>query len=260
MKRFINDIKKYRPYMAYAAKSDLKSEVANSHLNWLWWILDPLLFMLVYTFIGLVVFRKSEPYFPVFVFSGLTIWYFFQKNVSASVTIVRSYKSIITKIYLPKHVLIIQRMLVNLFKMFVSFGLIAIMMVIYQVPLSPHILHIIPVILVLWTVTFGFCSILMHFGVFVEDLSNIVVVLLRLTLYLSGIFYSIRNSIPEPYNMYMLKINPMAFCIDSARGALLYQTAPNYWILGIWMVIGVAMSLIGIKLIYRYENSYAKVI
>ena len=70
MKRFVNDIKKYYKFTIYSAKSELKSEIANSHLSWLWWILDPLLFMMVYSFISIIVFSKSEPYFPVFVFIG----------------------------------------------------------------------------------------------------------------------------------------------------------------------------------------------
>ena len=48
MKKFIEDIKKYYKYIIYATRSNLKTEVANSYLNWLWWILDPLCFMLVY--------------------------------------------------------------------------------------------------------------------------------------------------------------------------------------------------------------------
>ena len=52
MKRFKSDFKKYFAYAKFSARSDLKSEVASSYLNWLWWVLDPMLFMLVYTFIA----------------------------------------------------------------------------------------------------------------------------------------------------------------------------------------------------------------
>ena len=51
MKRFINDTKKYWKYTLYAAKSQLKTEVANSYLNWIWWVLEPFCFMLIYAFI-----------------------------------------------------------------------------------------------------------------------------------------------------------------------------------------------------------------
>ena len=78
--RFVNDLKKYWAYAKQSAKADLKSEVASSYLNWLWWVLDPLLFMMVYTFIATVVFNGREQYFPIFVLIGLTMWNFFDKT------------------------------------------------------------------------------------------------------------------------------------------------------------------------------------
>ena len=66
MKRFWKDIKRYMPYAKYATKSGLKSEVASSHLSWLWWILDPILFMLVYWFIFMV--RTEERVFSYLCF------------------------------------------------------------------------------------------------------------------------------------------------------------------------------------------------
>ena len=47
-------LKRYNPYSIYAAKSELKSEVSASYLTWIWWILDPVLFMLVYPLTGRV--------------------------------------------------------------------------------------------------------------------------------------------------------------------------------------------------------------
>ena len=47
MKRFANDLKKYHGYALYAAKAELKAEVAGSYLNWVWWILEPVCLMLI---------------------------------------------------------------------------------------------------------------------------------------------------------------------------------------------------------------------
>ena len=61
--RFFRDLKKYRRYITYSAGAVLKSEVAGSYLSWAWWVLDPLLFMLVYTFVAQVVFRTQMEHF-----------------------------------------------------------------------------------------------------------------------------------------------------------------------------------------------------
>ena len=128
-KRFCNDFKRYYSYTVYSAKSQLKSEVANSYLNWLWWVLDPVCFMVIYTFIFGYVFDGSELYFPVFIFVGLSMWDFFNRCTKASVKMVRTNKGVVSKVYLPKFVLVLSDMIVNGFKMLISFGLVVVMMI-----------------------------------------------------------------------------------------------------------------------------------
>ena len=127
MKRLIKDWRRYWPYTKYAAKSGLKSEVASSHLSWLWWILDPILFMLVYWFIFMVIFGQKKEYFHIFVFVGLSMWNLFNKTVSGSVRIVAANRAVVTKVYIPKYFLIIVLLCENLFKMMISFGIVIIM-------------------------------------------------------------------------------------------------------------------------------------
>ena len=260
MTRVFDDIKKYKNYIVYAAKSSLKAEVAGSYLGWLWWILDPLLFMFVYMFMALIVFGKGEDYFPLFIFIGLSTWKFFEKCVKGSVRIVAKNKSIVSKVYLPKYLLIIQRMIVNGFKMAVSFALVVIMMFFFKVPFSPLILYVIPLMVVLFLVSFGISAIFMHFGVFVEDLENIITIVLKLLFYMSGIFYNIVKRIDNEILVTILqKCNPVAFIISELRNVMLYETQPDLPLLGIWFVIGLVLSVIGISIVYKYENSYVKV-
>ena len=100
--RFLRDLRKYWDYTKQSAKAELKAEVASSYLNWLWWILDPLLFMMVYTFISEVVFGRGGKFFPAFVLIGLTIWNFFNRIVQGSVKLVKKNSAIVSKVYLPK--------------------------------------------------------------------------------------------------------------------------------------------------------------
>lgn len=259
MERFLKDIKRYYKYGIYSGKSELKSDIANSHLGWLWWVLDPLLFMLVYTFIALIVFGKGEDYFPVYVFVGLTCWQFFERTVKQSVKLVSSNSAIVTKVYIPKFILVAVKIYANGFKMVVSFALVFIMMLIFRVPLSWKIIFAIPSILTLGIFTFGASCILLHFGVFLEDLSNIINVLLKLVFYLSGIFYSL-SRVPYPFDIMLLNMNPIALLIDNMRKSLIYNSYPNFGMIGLWILISLILAIIGVKIIYKYENSYVKVI
>ena len=259
MKRFIKDIKKYYKYTVYAAKAELKSEVAGSHLGWLWWFLEPLCFMLVYAFMVVTVFNASEKYMLAFVFIGNTIWTFFNKCLTTSVKLISSNKNIVTKVYIPKFILVLVKMLVNFFKLLISLLIVAVFMMFYRVPLSLTMIQMIPILFVLFLLTFGMCVIFSHFGVFVEDLANVVNIFLKLVFYFSGIFYSVSTRIPAPYGKILAKINPVAFAIEQARGALLYAKGLDWLTLGIWFVISITLCVVGIKVVYKNENNYVKV-
>lgn len=260
MKRFLNNIKKYFKYAIYSARADLKSEVAGSYLNWLWWILDPLCFMMIYIFVAGVVFKSSEPYFPVFIFIGLTVWDFFNKTVNASVKIVSNNRAIVTKIYIPKYILILQKTFVNMFKMGISWILVFALMIIFKVPLTINFLWFIPLLMIIYLITFGISCILLHYGIFVEDLANVTSLALRLVFYLSGIFYNLSTKVPSPYNKILLRCNPVAYIINAFRNIFLKNQAPSLIMMGGWTIAGILLIVIGIHIIHKYENSYAKVI
>ena len=260
MKKYINDLKRYRKYLIYATRASLKSDVEGSYLNWLWWILDPLMFMLVYSFISLVVFGKSEPFFPIFIFSGLNVWNFFNKTVVRCSRIVKSYKSVVSRVYLPKYILTIVCLLENLFKMGVAFLLVFIMMPFYHVPISLYILNFIPVVITLIVFTFGTACIVLHIGVYITDLSNVINIVFRFIFYLSGVFYSIPKRVSEPYAGILLHLNPIAFLINGVRDSLLYCKPIEYWWLLLYFILGCLLSYAGIKMIQKHESSYVKVI
>lgn len=260
LSRFWKDVIKYFTYAVEAARAELRSEVANAYLDWLWWLIEPFCKMLIYTFIFGIVFNAAEPYFPIFIFSGLTMWNFFSRGMNVSVNVVRNNKSVISKVYLPKFILYFSRMLVNGFKMAVSFVIVVVMMLFFRVPVSANILYVLPLLAVFFLFTFGVGSILIHFGVYVNDLSYIVGIVLSMLMYLTGIFYSVGKRIPAPYGELLEKLNPVAYCIASVRNALLYSQGPQIDLLFMWGLVSAVLLAIGVYMIYRNENAYVKVI
>ena len=107
--------------------------------------------------------------------------------------------------------------------------------------------------------TFGACVILSNYGVFFEDLVNIVGIVLKFTFYFSGIFYSVTTRIKGVYGQILARVNPAAFLIEQARNALLRgQHISIEWYV-IWLVIGILISAWGVRLVYKNENDYVKV-
>lgn len=258
--RFIRDVRKYLPYSVKVARADLRSEVTNSYLDWLWWLIEPFCMMLIYTFIFGVVFNASEPNFSIFIFIGITMWGFFSRSVSGSVNIVRSNKNVITRIYMPKYILLLSKMFVNAFKMLVSFGIVIIMMLVFGVSPTWNVIFAIPILIILFLFTFGLGTIMMHYGVYVSDLSYITGIVLSMLMYFTGTFYSVSKRIPAPYGEMIEIGNPIAYLISSMRNALLYGNPPSWELLLFWSGVSVILMALGVFTIYSNENAYVKVI
>lgn len=260
MIRFMQDIKKYSYYIMYSAKIDLKAEVANSYLNWFWWILEPFCNMLVYVIVFGQVLGSSIENYAVFIFSGLLMWNFFNKTVLNSVKTVRSNRDIVTKVYIPKFVLILSNMFLNLFKLLFSLTVLFGLMVFFQVKVDWHLVFVPIAYIIIFIYAFGCSMILMHFGVFIDDLAYAVSILMQMMMFLSGIFYQLETGLPEPLNKIMLYCNPAAMLIDTVRNGLLYQTGPNIVLLITWFFLACILCVVGIHVVYRNENSYVKVV
>lgn len=264
MKRFWSDIKKYYKYVIYAGQTELKSEVANSYLNWLWWIIEPICFMFIYSLVFGIFFGSREPHFNVFVYIGITMWDFFNRMLLSSVKIIRNNKAIVSKVYIPKYMLLLVKMYVNAFKLMIAFIILFAMMIVSGVTFTWNILWLIPILLTMFVFTFAVCAFLLHFGVYVDDLANVVRIFLRMLFYLTGVFYSLETraaaAFGETIATLIGHINPMASVITAMRDALLYGTMPDVKFILIWFVIGLVFSVIGIRVIYENENTYVKVI
>ena len=258
--RFFRDIRKYWHYALRSAMATLKAEVAGSYLNWLWWILNPISFMIIYTVIFGVIFHAAERYFSLYVFVGLTMWDFFSHVVTHSVKMVKNNKNIVSKVYIPKFILILSDMIVNAIKMGISFGVVAVMMLVYRVELTWETLFILPVLLGMFMLSFAVGNLVMHFGVYIQDLPNIINIVLRLLFYCTGIFYDIEKRIPIPYNYWVLRLNPIAAFITQARGALLYGRITHWGLLYAWIGLSVLLCVWSVRVVYKNENGYVKVI
>lgn len=260
MIKFFKDIKKYFNYIFYSAKTTLKSEVANSYLNWLWWILEPLCFMVIYALVFTFFFKGNIKHLSPFIFIGITFWDFFSRMLKNSVKLVRSNKTIVSKVYIPKYALVLEKLAVNMFKTSISFAIIIALMIVTKVPFTFHVLWSVLLIASLLIFVFGLSTIFMHFGVYVDDLSNITEIFLRLMFYMTGVFYNLGDKAIGNLGFVLVHFNPMAFYINAFRDSLLYGKMPELlWLLG-WTAVGVLLSVVGITLVQKNENNYVKVI
>lgn len=257
---FFKNIKKYWKFSLYSAKCDLNTDVGNLRLGWLWWILEPVLFMCVYAAVFSIVFGRQMQYLMAYISGGIMLWNFFNRSVLNSVTLVKRYSGMLNRVYIPKYVLVFSNLLLNLFKMLISFLIVLAFMIIYRIPFNISMLLSIPVVAVFMLLTFGISVWLLHFGVYLPDLKKVTPVVLQVLFYMSGVFYSLKGKLEEIAGGLFVKLNPTGVLMYEVRNLLFYGGECAWDQVLIWLVVGLILSVTGVKMVIRHEADYLKVI
>ena len=254
------NFKRYWKFSIHSAKCELNTDVGNLRLGWLWWILEPVLFMLVYAFVFSIVFDRQMKYLMAFIAAGNAMWSFFNRTVIGSITTVKHYAGMLNRVYIPKYVLLFSNMVRNLFKMFISFLIVVAFMVCYRIPVSVTMLSFIPILCVFLLITFGVSVWMLHFGVYLPDLKKLCPVALRVLFYMSGVFYSVKGKMAEIAGGFLVKLNPIGTLLYEARNALLYGGECAWGQILMWFVVGLVLTVSGVLVVSKYEAEYLKVI
>ncbi len=258
LKRFFHDLRKYKHYIFFSVKSNLKAELSNTVLGYFWWLLDPLLHMIIYTFIVQVVFQRADFAFPVYLFAALLPWKVASVTLSRATNCVRASAGIVKQIYIPHFILPLVIIITNSIKL--AFGLLILlaMILIYRIPLSWHLIEFIPVYIVFFMFFWALSLFLTHLGVLFQDMSNLIGYLIMFWWFASPSLWYL-DMLP-PDSQRLMHLNPNTTFFSGIRQVFMYQESPDYLMLGIWFLVSIGLAIIGLAVIYRSEKNYSKAI
>ncbi len=255
---FIKDCRKYRHYMVFAVKSNLKAELSNTVLGYFWWLLDPLLHMLIYTFLVQVVFRRATPAYPVYLFCALLPWKVATTTMGQSSRCIRGNAGIIKQIYLPKFILPLVILLTNSIKFFFGLFILGAMLWVYHIPLTWHVLEFFLVFLSFVLFFYSLGLFLAHIGVLFDDMSHLVGYIIMFWYFASpGIWHP--DQMPAKIQN-IIWLNPNTSFFMSFRNTLMYGQPPHYNFLALWTGLSLVLLIAGITLLYKSDKNYSKVI
>ena len=256
-----------RRLIAYLVRADLKKSGADTLLGNLWWILDPLLQMLVYALLVSVIRGRGgglEGY-PLFIFAAILPWKWFEATVKDGAQSVASQERLIKQIYFPKLVLPVAASLSGVanfaFSLVPLFGM---MLLFYPNHLTLWILLIPVIAAVQLLFSLGFAIAVSAINVFYRDVGNLLRHLLRFWFFLSPTLYGM-DAIDEMSGKHELvgvwfMLNPWTHILTSYRDVIYYGQAPDWIGLGAVAGVSVILLALAILLFKRAEPTFAKVL
>jgi ABC-type polysaccharide/polyol phosphate export permease len=230
----------YRDLLYYLVVRDIKVRYKNSVLGILWSLLNPLLIMLVFTFVFKVLAGRSTlQAYPAFVLIGILSWNLFSSSVVKATHSVVGNGHLIKKVYFPRSVLPISVVLSNLVNYLLALPVFFLLAAILGRAPTAWVILLPVVIVVQLFFTLGISFFLATANVFYRDTGIVMEVVLLAWFFLTPIFYPISevgqggwhigSLILTSYDVqrWMRILNPMASIIASYRDILYWGVMPG---------------------------------
>ena len=103
--------RKYKTLLGRLVQRDLKVKYRRSVLGYLWSLLNPLLMMLVMSIVFSYMFRYDIPNYPIYLITGQIMFTFFSESTTMAMGSIIGNASLIKKVYVPKYIFPISRVL-----------------------------------------------------------------------------------------------------------------------------------------------------
>jgi ABC-2 type transport system permease protein len=101
----LRNVVSYRELLVNLTRTELKIRYKNSVLGFLWSLLNPLLYLVVFSLVFQEILRAQIPRFAIFLLSGLLVWNFFSASLIGGAGSIIGNAPIVQKIWFPREVL-----------------------------------------------------------------------------------------------------------------------------------------------------------
>ncbi len=253
----IKEIWQYRYMIASLVRRELRGRYKGSVLGFLWTFINPLCQVVVYTIVFSVIMRSNLDKFYMFAVTGMIPWLFFDGSMRVGVGCVRFQGDMINKIYFPREVLPIACCTTNFVNMLFGFIIVFIALFVSGLGVNAIALAFLPLIMLIqYVMVLGFTMIVSSVNVYFKDLEHIVNVIMMMWIYLTPILYPI-TIVPEKL-LWLFKLNPMTFVIESYHSVLYWKNPPTINILAYSSAGAIVVFLAGVLVFSRLEPNFAE--
>ena len=239
----MNTRKQHIYVMRELTKREIKRKYARSYLGIVWSVLEPLLNMIVVTFIFSYMFSRDIENYPAYYYTGYILISFFSTATTTAMTALRDNRSLMLKSKLPRRTFVLSRVytaLVNLGFSCIAFVFIIIFL---RIQITWTILLFPVDVFFLTLFCIGVSYALSIWFVFQQDAKNFYAIITMVLTRFAALFYSVDTL--SPTVSALVSHNPVYTFVKIARDCILYGkiSEPMYWIQMVAWSVG--MFIIG---------------
>jgi ABC-2 type transport system permease protein len=245
----VANLYRYRELVKALVLKDLKLKYRGSVFGFLWSLVNPFLMIVVYTVAFTFILRIRGAGFVFYVMLGQLSWTFFANSAGMSTGAIVDNAGLLKSVFFPRAIMPIGTVLFNLAQyLLTALVFLPIMLIWYQVPLSPQML-LYPVFLALQLIfTVGIALILSTGTAFFRDVRHLLDVALAVLFWTTPIVYELKQ-VPDELRL-LIMLSPVSPFVVAYQKMFFYRAwpEPTVWVLAsayasVALIVGAALHL-----------------
>lgn len=256
----LGELWRSRELVRALAERQLRAQYKQAMLGFVWALLGPTLFMVVFT----VFFQRvanvdtnGVPY-PLFAYLGLIPWTFFSSSVSTGGQSLINNSSLLNKIYCPRAVFPLAMIACAAVDTLIAVSALVVLFAVLTFAPQPAAAWLPVLLIVQVAFTVGVTLIVSAVTVYLRDVRHALPMVLQLLLFATPVAYGF-DVVPSSFRGIYAAVNPLAPVIDGYRRTVLYGQQPDWEMLGIGGLSSLIFVIVGYAIFRRLEAGFSDV-
>ena len=260
-----SSIRMHEALIVSLVKREVTGRYRGSFMGIFWSFFNPVLMLLVYTFVFSVVFKArwaggsdSKTEFALVLFAGLMVFNLFSECVTRAPSLIVGSVNYVKKVIFPLEILSLVTMGAALFHFVVS---LLVWLIFYVIFFGvPHItmLQLPLVLLPLVLITLGLSWLLASLGVYLRDVAQVVGVIVTVLMFMSPLFYPV-SALPHEFQEWML-LSPLTFVVEQARDVMFWGRSIAWAAWGRQTAMATVVAWLGFAWFQKTRKGFADVL
>ena len=248
--------KRYVEIIIFRTWSDLKMDAARAYLGVLWWIVEPIAYIITFYIVFGVGLRNGGVAVVPFLTCGLIQFRLFSNIVITVSSSIQRNKGLMQQVYLPIFLCPLMSLTTSLARYFFTFAVMIFAIMAMGVFPSASWITLPILILILTTFSFAIGALVSVVYPFLPDIKLVVQSVTTMLFFGSGIHWDI-NSIPEP-NQSLVRFNPIVGVLEEFRQVILDDMWPDWNFWGVMFVVSVLTLMLSFLMLRKLDHIYLK--
>lgn len=256
----------HRGLIFQLSSREIAARYRGSILGVAWSFLNPIMMLVIYTFVFTVVFQarwevtvESHVEFALILFAGLIVFNIFAECIGRAPMLVLENVSYVKRIVFPLEIMGWVALLSALFNAGINIAILIVGFVLISGSAPPATIVLLPLVLAPFCLLMlGLVWIFAALGVYVRDLRQIVAVILPIFMFASPLFYPV-SAVPEGVRNY-LQLNPLAVVMEQVRAVVLFGSLPDLRVIALYTLVSVLVAWFGLAFFLVTKRGFADVL